>query len=78
MCGAVLWRKKRLLAGNRTTTTWIGKGLTFRKPHLRKSSRSMKTAWRTEVIGHEELFIQLHDHLPKELIYERELLICRL
>jgi hypothetical protein len=29
-------------------------------------------------VGHEELFIDLHDHLPKELIYERELLICRL
>jgi len=35
-------------------------------------------AWRTEVIGHEELFIDLHDHLPKELIFERELLICRM
>jgi phosphoenolpyruvate carboxykinase (GTP) len=31
-----------------------------------------------EVIGHEELFIDLHDHLPKEMVYERELLICRL
>ena len=27
---------------------------------------------------HEELFLLLHDHLPKEMIYERELLICRL
>ena len=27
---------------------------------------------------HEELFIDLHDHLPPEMIYERELLICRL
>ena len=31
-----------------------------------------------EVIGHEELFIDLHDHLPPEMVYERELLICRL
>ena len=31
-----------------------------------------------EVIEHEELFIGLHDHLPKEMVYERELLICRL
>ena len=31
-----------------------------------------------EVIGHEELFIDLHDHLPPEMIYERELLICRI
>jgi phosphoenolpyruvate carboxykinase (GTP) len=35
-------------------------------------------AWRAEVIGHEELFIELHDHLPPEIVYERELLICRL
>ncbi len=35
-------------------------------------------AWRREVIEHEELFIELHDHLPKEMVYERELLICRL
>ena len=34
--------------------------------------------WRREVIEHEELFIDLHDHLPPEMIYERELLICRL
>ena len=27
---------------------------------------------------HEELFIDLHDHLPPEMVYERELLICRL
>jgi len=35
-------------------------------------------AWRSEVIAHEELFFDLHDRLPPEIIYERELLICRL
>jgi phosphoenolpyruvate carboxykinase (GTP) len=35
-------------------------------------------AWKHEVIDHERLFIDLHDHLPAEMIYERELLICRL
>jgi len=35
-------------------------------------------AWRKEVISLEEFFIQLYDHLPPEMIYERELLICRL
>jgi phosphoenolpyruvate carboxykinase (GTP) len=37
-----------------------------------------REAWRREVMGHEELFLALHDHLPPEMIYERELLICRL
>ena len=37
-----------------------------------------RDTWRKEVIAHEELFLTLHDHLPPEMIYERELLICRL
>ena len=37
-----------------------------------------RNAWRNEVLGHEELFLELHDRLPAETIYERELLICRL
>lgn len=31
-----------------------------------------------QTLQHEELFIDLFDHLPKELIFERELLICRM
>jgi phosphoenolpyruvate carboxykinase (GTP) len=53
-------------------------GIDFPKAAFEEIQQVDETAWRTEVIGHEELFIQLHDHLPKELIYERELLICRL
>ncbi len=37
-----------------------------------------RRAWRSEVIDHEEMFLDLHDRLPPEIIYERELLICRL
>lgn len=37
-----------------------------------------RSAWRAEVMDHEQLFLDLHDHLPPEMIYERELLICRL
>ena len=37
-----------------------------------------RAAWRQEVLGHEELFLDLHDRLPPEMVYERELLICRL
>jgi phosphoenolpyruvate carboxykinase (GTP) len=35
-------------------------------------------AWKREVMDHEELFIALHNRLPAQLVYERELLICRL
>jgi len=53
-------------------------GLDFPKEKFDELQRFDRAAWRKEVIEHEELFIELHDHLPKEMVYERELLICRL
>ncbi|HRP04137.1 MAG TPA: phosphoenolpyruvate carboxykinase (GTP) [Opitutaceae bacterium] len=53
-------------------------GLDFPKEKFEELQAVDRAAWRAEIIGHEELFIDLHDHLPKELIYERELLICRM
>ncbi len=53
-------------------------GLDFPRERFEELQRVDRTAWRTEVIGHEELFLDLHSHLPKEMVYERELLICRL
>jgi phosphoenolpyruvate carboxykinase (GTP) len=37
-----------------------------------------REAWQKEVLGHEEMFMALHDHLPPQIVYERELLIYRL
>lgn len=34
--------------------------------------------WKREVLGQDELFIKLYPHLPKELIFQRELLVARL
>ena len=53
-------------------------GLDFPKEKFEEAQRFDHREWRNELIQHEELFIDLHDHLPKELVYERELLICRL
>ena len=53
-------------------------GLAFSKEKFLELQQVDRAAWRQEVIGHEELFLDLHDHLPKEMVYERELLICRL
>jgi phosphoenolpyruvate carboxykinase (GTP) len=53
-------------------------GLDFPEETFNELQHVDRAAWRSEVIGHEELFIELHDHLPPEMIYERELLICRL
>ncbi len=54
------------------------KGLDFPARPSTSCRRSIGRHWRREVMDHEELFLRLHDHLPPEMIYERELLICRL
>ena len=53
-------------------------GLEFSQEQFAKLQAVDRDAWRREVMSHEELFLLLHDHLPPEMIYERELLICRL
>jgi len=53
-------------------------GMELSKERFDELQKFDREAWRKEVIEHEELFIGLHDHLPKEMVYERELLICRL
>jgi phosphoenolpyruvate carboxykinase (GTP) len=53
-------------------------GLNFSREVFEDLQKVDRTAWKREVIDHEELFIALHDHLPPEMIYERELLICRM
>ena len=53
-------------------------GLEFPREQWDQIMAFDRGAWRAEVMGHEELFLDLHDRLPKEMIYERELLICRM
>ncbi len=53
-------------------------GANFPKAQFDALQNFDRAAWRTEVMGHEELFLDLHDRLPKEMVYERELLICRM
>jgi phosphoenolpyruvate carboxykinase (GTP) len=54
------------------------RGLEFSREQFDAMQEVNRAAWKKELIGHEELFIDLHDHLPPEMIYERELLICRM
>src|SRR5271168_983346 len=71
--------------GKETPIGWVPRyedidwtGLKFPKAQFDELQHFDRASWRTEVIGQAELFIELHDHLPKEMVYERELLICRL
>jgi phosphoenolpyruvate carboxykinase (GTP) len=53
-------------------------GLEFSEKQFEALQSVDPEAWHDEVIEHERLFIQLHDRLPSEMVFERELLICRL
>jgi phosphoenolpyruvate carboxykinase (GTP) len=71
--------------GRETPIGWVPRyedieweGIDFPKEKFDQLQAFDAVAWRAEVLGHEELFIELHDRLPPETIYERELLICRL
>ncbi len=82
------WIVDRVRAGGRAKETPIGwvprhrdidwTGLEFPEAKFEELQTFDRAAWRNEVLGHEELFIDLHASLPKELFYERELLICRM
>jgi phosphoenolpyruvate carboxykinase (GTP) len=53
-------------------------GLDFSEEKFEELQHFDRNAWRQEILDHENLFLDLHTHLPKEMIYERELLICRM
>jgi len=71
--------------GRETPVGWMPRyddidwtGLDFTRDRFDGLQAFDRTAWRREVMEHEELFFDLHNRLPKELVYERELLICRM
>src|SRR5438132_1277607 len=53
-------------------------GLDYDRSKLEQALRIDVEDWKKEVIAQDELFIKLHDDLPMELHFERELLISRL
>jgi phosphoenolpyruvate carboxykinase (GTP) len=53
-------------------------GLDFPRTRFDELQAFDRKAWRNELAGHEELFLDLHERLPREMIFERELLICRI
>ena len=82
------WIFQRVRAGGRAKETPIGwvpryrdidwTGLDFPEEKFEALQAFDRKAWRAEVLGQEELFLDLHDTLPKEMLYERELLVCRM
>ena len=56
----------------------IGEMEGFDQAALDKLEEIDTEEWRKEVISQDELFMDLYSDLPKELIFQRELLVSRL
>ncbi|MFP4157490.1 MAG: phosphoenolpyruvate carboxykinase (GTP) [Opitutales bacterium] len=54
------------------------RGLEFGEKEFYQLMSFDREQLRMQTLPHEELFLKLHEHLPKEMIFERELLISRL
>jgi phosphoenolpyruvate carboxykinase (GTP) len=81
----IIDRARGRALGKETPIGWVPRhedldweGLEFSKERFDALQEFDRVAWRQEILDHENLFLDLHTHLPKELIFERELLICRM
>ena len=82
------WIVERSRTGARAKETAIGwvpyyedidwTGLDFPREQWDRLMAIDRETWKQQTLGHEELFLKLSEHLPKELVFERELLVCRL
>ncbi len=54
------------------------RGLDFSREKFSSVMSVDAEVWKREVLSHEELFIKLYDKLPKEFLYERDLLLSRI
>ncbi len=50
----------------------------FTKEDFNKAMAFSPEEWRQEILSQGELFLKLSDQMPKELVYQRELLVARL
>jgi phosphoenolpyruvate carboxykinase (GTP) len=71
--------------GKETPLGWVPRyididwtGLDFSERQFDEVMAIDRETWKLQALGHEELFLKLSEHLPKEMIFERELLVCRL
>jgi phosphoenolpyruvate carboxykinase (GTP) len=53
-------------------------GLDFSREQFFALQEIDRAEWHRELLSQDELYMKLYDHLPKELIFQRELLISRL
>ena len=50
----------------------------FSPAHFTEAQSISMEEWKKEILEEDELLFHLHDSMPKELIFQRELLVARL
>ncbi len=85
---ALKWCVQRVNGQGRAKETPLGwmpryvdfdlEGLDFSEEQWDELMAVNRQSFKEATLGHEALFLKLSDHMPKELIFERELLISRL
>jgi phosphoenolpyruvate carboxykinase (GTP) len=81
------WMVDRVASGapaKETPIGWVPRyedifwgGLDFSPEQWDEVTAIDREAWKEQTLQHQELFLRLGEHLPKELIFERENLISR-
>lgn len=81
------WIVERVQGAGHASETPIGwmprytdidwRGLDFSESQWEETMRIDSETLKVQTLGHEELFLKLWDHIPKELLWQRDLLISR-
>ena len=82
------WIVERARLGSKAKETAIGwvpryddinwAGLDFSRDKWEEVMKVERETWKEQTLEHQELFLKLSEHLPKEFIFEREMMVCRL
>lgn len=80
----IVQRVRHGAAARETPVGWVPRyddiewsGLDYPREQWEELMAIDRDAWRRQTLMHQELFLALGEELPKQLLFERELLICR-
>jgi phosphoenolpyruvate carboxykinase (GTP) len=81
----IVERCKGRLRAHETQLGWVPRyedfdtdGLDLTREKFAKLQAMNGDEWRREILSHDELFMKLYTYLPKDMIFQRELLVARL
>ena len=69
---------RRKSAGFPTGRTSTATASTAFRDQFRRVMAFIPAEWRSEILSQGELFLKIYDNMPKELVFQRELLASRL